>query len=396
MSEKKFLRFPKDFIWGTSTAAAQVETAHDHNWKGVPSKDGYIFDRTTDHELRRDEDLENICQFGSMYRCGVDWSRLQTKAFAPFDEEVIEEYQVFFELLNKRGMKIMFVMHHFMNPTWYEENGSWLNRDNIPAFTDYVKQCIEHFGEYVYTWNTFNEPNVYALNGWVMGAFPPFKKNILKASRAIKNMGHAHDIAYDLIKQRYPKHEVGISFNTVHFDGLNFLGKLIAKFTDWWFIDFCADKFKNLDYWGLSYYAYIPFKPMAITEIDQPGKLAEMGLPHDKMWGYRPESFRTIINRFYKKFKKPIIITENGVCTDDSQVRIDSINDYLKILHELIAEGVPIKAYTHWSTWDNFEWNLGPTYRFGLVRVDFETMERTMTDAGRYYSKVTSENGIEI
>lgn len=396
MTKKRFLQFPKGFIWGTSTAAAQVETAGDHNWNGVPSKDGYTFTKTTDHEKRRMEDAKYIQEFGSMYRCGTDWSRLQTEAFAAFDPDVVKEYRDFFQELNKEGTQIMFVIHHFMNPNWFEKNGNWLNEDNIPAFVDYAKKCIEHFGDLVANWNTFNEPNVYAINGFLLGEFPPFKKNIFKANKALRHMGKAHDIVYGLLKEAYPDKPVGISCNTVDFHGLNIFGKLVAKFADWWFIDFAAKHFAQLDYWGLSYYAHIPLNPFPITEIDHPGKLAKMGYAHDKMWAYKPESFRGIIRRFHKKYGKPIMITENGICTDDSDVRIASIKDYLTIMHEVIEEGIDLRGYIHWSTWDNFEWNLGPTYRFGLVRIDLETMERKMTPAGAYYAQVTRDNGLEI
>ncbi len=396
MKEKKFLEFPDGFIWGTSTAAAQVETAGDHNWNGVKTLDGYTFSRTTDHEKRRDEDIGYISQFGSMYRCGVDWSRLQTEAFGKFDLDVVEEYRDFFKKLNAEGTQIMFVIHHFMNPNWFEKNGTWLNEDNVTAFIDYARQCIEHFGDLVENWNTFNEPNVYAINGYMIGNFPPFKKNYFKANKALRHMGKAHDIVYDMIKEAYPDKMVGISCNTVDFQGTNFLGRIVAKFARWWFMDSAAKHFARLDYWGLSYYAHMPMNPFPITEIDTPGKLAKMGLPHDKMWAYKPSAFRDIILEFHNKYKKPIIITENGICSDDSDVRISSIKDYLEIMHTIIKDGVDLRGYIHWSTWDNFEWNLGPTYRFGLVRVDLETMDRQMTEAGRYYSKVTQDNGLEI
>ena len=108
------------------------------------------------------------------------------------------------------------------------------------------------------------------------------------------------------------------------------------------------------------------------------------------------DRLKEILLRFHHKYKKPIWITENGVCTEDSQFRIQSINDYLTAMHEAIAEGVDVIGYTHWSTWDNFEWNLGPTYRFGLVKVDLETKDRTMTDAGLYYAKITGQNFVDI
>ena len=120
-TEIMLLKFPDDFFWGTSTAAAQIETASDHNWKGIKSRDGYVFGQTSDHEIRRAEDVEHISRFGSYYRCGVDWARLQTEPFGEFHEDVVKEYQVFFKNLNQKSMKIMFVLHHFTNPIWFEK-----------------------------------------------------------------------------------------------------------------------------------------------------------------------------------------------------------------------------------------------------------------------------------
>lgn len=390
------IKFPENFLWGTSTAAAQIETASDHNWKGMPSKDGYVFNQTIEHEKRRTEDVEYIKQFGSIYRCGVDWARLQSAPMAEFDMEVVKEYKDFFAQLADANMRIMFVIHHFTNPIWFEENGSWLNEDNIPNFVNYAEQCIQHFGPDTYLWNTFNEPNVYAMNAFMLGNFPPQKKSYFKANKAIKNMGKAHDIVYKLLKQNDKDKQVGISQNTAYFEGRGLLGKLPAKFTDWWFNDFAAEQFKQLDYWGISYYAHIPFTPSPVTEIDNPGELAKMNLPHDKMWAYYPEGLGIILRRFHKKYKKPIIITENGICSPDSDQRIKSIKDYMKVCHDAINDGVQLFGYIHWSTFDNFEWHLGPTYRFGLVEVNMDTMERKMTDAGLFYAKLTQENAVEI
>lgn len=390
------LKFPEGFLWGTSTAAAQIETASDHNWNGVKSKDGFTFNRTIDHELRREEDAEYISRFGSVYRCGVDWARLQKEAFAPFDQEVVKEYRDFFALLNSKGVKIMFVIHHFTNPMWFEEKGSWLNEDLISAFVDYAKRCIDTFGDYAFIWNTFNEPNVYCMNAFMLGNFPPHQKSYFKANKAIKHMGMAHDILVDLIKQYDSQSEIGISLNTAWFDAQNILGKIPAKFTDWWFHTKAAKHFKKVDFWGISYYAYIPFTPIAVTEIDHPGRLKKMNIPHDQMWGYKPEGLGKILRRFHTIYRKPIIITENGICTPDPQRRISSLKDYLSICHQAIKDGVKLKGYMHWSTFDNFEWHLGPTYNFGLVSVDMNTMDRTMTPAGEFYENICQTNEVII
>ncbi|MEM7105173.1 MAG: family 1 glycosylhydrolase [Bacteroidota bacterium] len=387
-------KFPDNFFWGTSTAFAQIETATDHNWKGVESKDGYTFLRTIDHEKRRVEDAGYIKQFGTVYRCGVDWARLQSAPFADFDLDVVKEYRTFFEDLISGGMEILFVIHHFTNPLWFEENGTWLNEDNIPAFLDFAQKCIDHFSDQVAFWNTFNEPAVYAMNGFVVGNFPPFKKNIFKGNKVLRNMGRAHEITYRMLKKNNPEKQVGISKNTGWFKGTNAIGSMLAKFVDWWFIDYAASHFKTVDFWGVSYYAYVPFTPFPVTEIDNPGKLDKLRIPHDKMWGYYPDGLRQILIRFHKKYGLPIMITENGVCTDDARFRKESMRNYLEACHGALEAGVDLIGYIYWSTFDNFEWNLGPTYRFGLVEVDMDTMERKMTPAGELYKTITQNNGI--
>jgi beta-glucosidase len=392
-----FLSFPEHFFWGTSTAAAQVETAGEHPWRGLVAKDGYRFERTTDHELRRAEDAGLIARLGSIYRCGVDWSRLQTAPLAKFDPAVVAEYKAFFKDLQERGVGIMFVLHHFSHPNWFEAQGGWTSEDNIPFFVNYSQQCIKHFGEYVRYWNTFNEPNVYAMNAFMLGNFPPFKKGqYFTANRVLDNMGKAHDIVKLLIKGKYKDCPVGISLNTALFKGVNLPGRAVAAFVRWWFLDRAARPFKKSDFWGLSYYAYMLFDPFPIDAIDRVGDLEKRNIPHDRMWGYQPEGLGIMLRRFHKKYKLPIIITENGICSDDPQQRIQSLRDYLKVCHTAIQDGVDLQGYIHWSTWDNFEWHLGPTYRFGLIRINFETMERTFTPAAEFYSEIAKNGGVSL
>ncbi|MCB0532370.1 MAG: family 1 glycosylhydrolase [Lewinellaceae bacterium] len=392
-----FLSFPKNFFWGTSTAAAQVETAGDHPWRGLVTADGNTFERTTDHELHRKKDAGYIARFGSVYRCGVDWSRLQTKPMAKFDPAVVDEYCTFFEYLKGKGISLMFVLHHFCHPNWFEQKGGWTKEENIDFFVNYTQQCIKHFGKYASWWNTFNEPNVYAYNAYFSGHFPPFKKGrYFTANRALDNMGRAHEIVRVLIREKSKNTPVGISLNTAYFKASNFLGQIPALFARWWFLNRAARPFQKCDFWGLSYYAYLLFDPFPVDMVNRPEVVQRLGLPHDKMWLYKPEGLGWVLRRFWKKYKKPIVITENGICSDDNQERIQAIRDYLRVCHEAIEAGVDLRGYIHWSTWDNFEWHLGPTFRFGLVRVNFNTMERSMTPAGAFYEKVTQQNGVEV
>ncbi|MCB0489978.1 MAG: family 1 glycosylhydrolase [Cyclobacteriaceae bacterium] len=388
--------FPNDFAFGTSTAAAQIETAFEHDWQGVKSLDGYIFDRTTDHELRVREDAGIIASLAPHYRMGFLWSKLQRKPFDKLDEETVAHYMQFILDLRSRGVEIMMVLHHFTNPTWFAEMGSWEKEENIPVFVDYCTKVIDEFGEHVTFWNTFNEPNVYASYGWITGFFPPFKNNPYLAGKAVKNMGKAHNQVYDIIKSKFPPHPVGISHNAVVFDSENVLGWFPANLSDWWFMEYVPSHFEKSDFFGMSYYARVTHDPMPITYIQTPEKIKKLGVPHDDMWEYHPEGLRTCIDRYWKKYKKPIIITENGVCDASDDLRQRAILDYAKVLHEALKDGIDIRGYYWWSTWDNFEWHLGPTKRFGLYACDLETKDRTKRKSADTFSRLAHYKSFEL
>lgn len=390
------LNFPDYFLWGTSTAATQIETASDHNWRGTTASDDFVLERTTDHELRREEDLDYITQLGSLYRCSVDWARLQAAPFAPFDQEVVAEYQHFFEQLNEAGVRILLVVHHFTHPRWFEENEGWLNEDNLSAFVDYARQCVEHFGLYVWIWNTFNEPNVYARQAYVLGNFPPFKKKKPgKARKTLRMMAMAHEAVYKLIKAKYPGRQVGVSLNAARFAvKKKGIGRVIPKRRSYK----AARRFEAVDFWGLSCYTY------ALPESDRWlliknkrfGKKSKPGKVYGNAGVCRPKDLEKILRRFHKRFKKPLIIADHGICTDKPEERILSIKEYLKVCHSAIQKGVDLRAYIHRNAWDSFEWHLGPSYRFGLVRVNNFTKDREWTKAAEFYKQTAMENAVEV
>ena len=380
------LAFPHDFIFGTSTAATQIETAFDHDWMGFKARDGQVFQRTTDHELRFREDAKIISSLAPGYRMGLSWSRLQRGPMQELDPATVMEYQEFLQDLLDRGVKIMMVLHHFTNPTWFSVLGSWGKQSNIELWLDFGAKVVAAFGKYVHHWNTFNEPNVYASNGWITGFFPPFRTNPVRALIVVKNMGAAHNKMYDLIKKSYPHHPVGISHNAVVFDSENVLGHFSARISDWWFMDYVPSFFEKVDFFGMSYYARVSHDPLPITYLDTPEKIKQYRLPHDDIWEYHPEGLRTCLDRYWKKYKKPIIITENGVCDESDLLRQKAIIDYAKIVHRAIQDGIDIRGYYWWSTWDNFEWHLGPSMRFGLYSCDHETKDRTPRPSAKIFA----------
>ena len=391
------LAFPDDFHWGTSTAAAQIETASDHQFRGLRARDGYLFERTTDHERRRLADVDLIARFGSVYRCGVDWARLQSRPFAAFSRAVVGEYRELFAALGGRGVRVMLVLHHFAHPRWFEEAGGFDYASNLTAFYDYCARCAEAFGDLVYAWNTFNEPNVYALNAYQQGIWPPYRKSVPAATRVLGHMARAHVHVYELLKGRFPGARVGYSLNTAYAEGRGLRGEATARFFDWWFYRRPVKLFRPVDFVGISYYAHLVFNPDPLTATEHAGELERRGLPHDRMWALKPEGLAYFVRRAHRDTGgQPVWVTENGVCTDDPQFRIRILEQYLTGLHGCIREGIPVLGYTHWSPWDNFEWDLGPTYRFGLLHLDLATMERHNTPAADWYERVCDDNALQL
>jgi beta-glucosidase len=390
------ITFPESFLFGTSTSAYQIETPFEHDWYKVRSRDNYIFDRTTDHEKRYKEDVEIIASLAPNYRMSLMWSRLQREPFGKFHEQTKQEYHVLLKNLLHHGVKIMMVIHHFANPLWFYRLGGWQKKENIALWVDYAKKLVDEFGHQVLLWNTFNEPNLYASMGWVAGEFPPFRKNLLAAKNVICNIADAHDQIYDYIKTRHPQTTVGISHNCTVFAAENFLGHLPAKFMDWCYMEYAPSLFKQTDFFGMSYYARIGHDPFPITYLTTPEKLKALGKAHDDMWEYYPQGIKECILRYWNKFKKPIIITENGICTSDDTKRVRAIHDYIKYIHEAVRERADVRGYYHWSTWDNFEWSLGPTYNFGLYSCDIETKERKKKPSADVFSKLAFSREIEI
>lgn len=390
------LRFPDDFIFGTSTSAYQIETPVAHDWTNLRSRDGNLFIRTTDHEKRIDEDVKIISSLAPNYRMSLMWSKLQVDPYAKLDRPAVLHYAALLSALNRAGVNIMMVMHHFANPIWFTNRGGWENKANIACWLDYGKQLVDIFGSFVAQWNTFNEPNLLTSMAYIAGQFPPFRKNILKANHVIHNMAEAHSLMYDHIKKTDPGKPVGISHNCTIFEGENFAGKIPATVLDWCYMTYAEDLFRKTDFFGMSYYARIGFDPFPVTYLNSPEKLTRSGKQHDDMWEYYPQGLEACILRFWNKYRKPIIITENGICTHDDSRRVSAIADYMKGILSAMAKGAQVKGYYHWSTWDNFEWNLGPTYRFGLYSCDPVTQERKRKGSADIYSRLAYTKELAI
>ncbi len=395
-------RFPDGFILGTATSAFQVEGAGETEWKNFIGADGTPLGDAIDHYRRYKEDLEYILYLGNAYRFSMDWSKIQKGPCAQLENDALNHYEEILKTLKENNKKVLLVFNHFSNPYWFFRMGSWTNRHSPLIFFDYAKKILDVFSGYIDMVNTFNEPNAYVNMAYFFREFPPKEFNPFARNAALSNMAEAHSMVYDHIKIKYPDIYVGISHAHMIVELLNgrraIFPALIKRFFD--FIEhehvheYFIKKGKKADYIGFSYYGRILIEKFPLLAYEERGrkKMDEMGIPHDDMWELYPEGIYKMIRFFSQKYKKPVLITENGTCTNDDRIRQDSLYNHLKYVKTACDEKIPVLGYFHWSTFDNFELAHGPSRRFGLTSVDFKSpgLERKIKGSGHYYHKLVN------
>ncbi len=397
--------FPEDFLLGTATSAFQVEGAGDTEWKNFIGDDGTLLDISIDHYKNVEEDLEYICYLGNSYRFSMDWSKLQKNPYDPLEKDAVDHYRIIFNTLKNKKKKIMLVLNHFSNPGWFYRTGGWTNKEAPLLFFDYVKKVINIFYDHIDILNTFNEPNAYVNMAYFFRAFPPKKFNLFLRNTALSNMQKSHSLVYHFIKERYPGIPVGISHAHMIVEPLGHLtpDKLfIKKFFD--FIEhehlheFFIKNGSEVDYIGFSYYGRILLERFPLLAYNKYGRkrLDELGIRHDDMWELFPEGIYKMLHFFYNKYKKPLIITENGTCTTDDELRKTSLQEHLSFVQKACDDNVPVLGYFHWSTFDNYELAHGPSRRFGLTAIGYSSpgLERKIKGSGHYYHKVVESKSI--
>ncbi|MEW5942039.1 MAG: family 1 glycosylhydrolase, partial [Chloroflexota bacterium] len=209
--------FPKGFLWGTATASYQVEGNNTNSqwWKW--EEDGHTNGKSG---LASDwwggrwrEDFDRAAETGqNAHRLSVEWSRIQP---APdrWDEDALEKYRAMLRGLKERGITPMVTLHHFSDPLWVTEKGGWETEAVVPMFERFVRKTVEALKEYCALWCTINEPNVYALEGYVRGHFPPGKSNLRMVVKVEVNLLRGHAAAYRAIHEIQPEARVGYALH---------------------------------------------------------------------------------------------------------------------------------------------------------------------------------------
>jgi beta-glucosidase len=386
MEEKKF---PEGFLWGASTSAYQVEGGIENTDWAEAAREGLVppAGRASDFYHRFESDFEIARNLGmNAQRISIEWARIEPTE-GKFDEQEIEHYRKVLKALKKRGMTPVVNLWHFTLPTWLSDRGGFLSYRAPGLFARYARYVVERLGEDADFWLTVNEPMVYAGAGYMKGVWPPFSRSIFSFLRVISAQARAHRLAYRAIKEARPDIKVGIAKHNIFFDADgNPLNHVLWALADWfWNHRFFSLIRGHQDFIGLNHYRhrrigkYLPDEPQYSR--------SDMG------WEIHPTSLYHCLLAL-KRYNLPIIISENGVADAEDSRRKAFIENAARCVLRAIAEGVPVVGYFHWSLLDNYEWADGFSKRFGLIEVDYDTLERKVRPSAKFYGEICTKNAL--
>jgi len=365
------IKFPKGFLFGSSTAAHQIEGGDNNcdwtHWEKKPDKivDNSSAQIAADSWNNWKEDIELLKHTNqNAYRFSIDWSRIEPEK-GKIDHKAIDHYRQILLTLKKENIKSMVTLFHFVLPSWASDQNGFLNNKIIEDYVKYVELVGEKLGDLVDLWVTINEPQTYALWGYVKGIWCPGRKNIFLFFKIARNLNRAHLLAYKRLRQIVST-PVGIVENIALFEPLydNFVDKLFTTVVNYLAtFFFIAPVSKYIDFLGINYY----FKVHVQHKKPRFHFLAKR--KSDTGWSINQEGLLKVIEKNLL-WRKPIYITENGLADERDFYRPKFIQDGLFYTHKAIKKGADVRGYFYWTLMDNFEWTLGYTQKFGLFSID--------------------------
>jgi beta-glucosidase len=420
--------FPEHFLWGTATAAHQVEGNNSHNdWWAFEQRPGAIWhgDRSglaCDWWRNAERDFDMMAEMGhNTHRLSVEWSRIEPEEGVS-DASAIARYREMLAGLRRRGIEPMVTLFHFSSPLWLARQGGWRNPAVVDHFRRFVRHTVEHLGDLVRLWCTINEPNVYAALGYLLGEYAPGEKSLVLYFRVLRHLLQAHAAAYRVIHALDGNAQVGLVKNVQIFDPLRPDDKVagrIAGLVDSLFnritLEAAMDGrlrlplglgltpygplVDSLDFWGLNLYSRqrvnLRGRGKGLDNLLQPTPGAQVS--DSGRNGTYGEVYPAGMYRALKRLAglgKPIYVTENGLPDADDDQRPRFLLNYLAQLQRAIAEGVDVRGYYHWTFTDNFEWAEGWALRFGLVALDEKSQMRTPRPSARLFTEIIRANAI--
>jgi len=401
----------KKFFWGASTASHQVEGnnynqwtvweelnaeklaanakksySYLKNWDEIKTQatnpNNYLSSNGVDHYNRFEEDFDLAKSIGlNSFRFSIEWSRIEPNE-GEWNQVEIDHYKKYILEMHKKGLEPFMNIWHWTMPVWFTGMGGFEKKKNLRYFDRFVKKIAEEFLVDVSYILVLNEPLVYASMSYLSGNWPPNLKRPIRTIIVLVNLTRAHKIAYRNLKARKPSIKVGIAAHITNFKTAknNFVGKTVVKISDYlWNLWFLNRIEQELDFVGINHYFTNYFKDWKFNNNpDKP--VSDMG------WYMEPASLDLAIENIWFKYKKPIIISENGLADRNDKNRKWWLEETFTSLNRSKKKGVELFGYLHWSLLDNFEWAYGWWPNFGLISVNRDSMERSKRKSSEYYS----------
>lgn len=410
--DKISFNFPKRFLWGAATSAHQVEgQTHNQwsvwelenakslatsapyqfgdspNWEQIKqqakSPDNYISGQAAGHYENYATDFDLLKKMNmNAFRFSVEWSRIEPTEGA-WNVEAIDYYKRYVKELKSRGIEPILTLFHFTLPVWFSDMGGFARRGNVRHFVNFAEKIVSELGLDVRYVITLNEPEVYARESYFEGHWPPNVNSKWAYWRVINNLAHAHRQAAKAIRGINRRYKVSIAKNSsyVYAGDDAWLSRVSANVMQYFKDDYFLRKVaRQCDFLGVNYYFSDRVYGYRVHNPEE--KVSDLG------WDLSPANIQYALERLHRKYKLPIMITENGVADSGDELRKWWLSQTLLGMQQALDNGVDIVGYMHWSLLDNFEWDKGFWPRFGLVEVDYETGRRILRPSAVWLGKI--------
>ena len=387
------ISFPDGFQWGTATAAHQIEGGNVNNdwWEFEHDPTSGCVDRSgdaCDSFHRYPEDIALVAALGlTFYRFSLEWSRIEPEE-GEFSRSALDHYRRMLATCREHGLVPMVTYHHFTHPRWLAAAGTWEAPQAVDRFARYCERVTGHLGDLIGMAGTLNEPNVVATMGWRFGIFPPRVRDRDRRAKVNDALVAAHRAAVEAIRSGPGGFPVGLTLSMTDFQtlpgGEEWVERIRRPSEDVYLEATGGD-----DFIGVQTYTR--------ARVGPDGSLGpESGVPTTQMgYEFYPEALEGTIRRAWLKTGGlPVLVTENGIGTDDDEARIEYVTRALAGVRRCLDDGIDVRGYFYWSLLDNFEWVLGYGPTFGLVEVDRQTFERRAKPSAAWLGGVAKSNGL--
>src|SRR5579859_7257102 len=407
------ITFPPDFLWGTATAAHQVEggNVYNDNWV-LEHTPGTIWAEPSgdacDHYHRYPQDIALLAELGfTLYRFSLEWSRIEPEE-GEFSLAQLDHYRRMLAACHEYGITPMVTFHHFTSPRSLIAQGGWEAAGTPGLFARYCERATRHLGDLMGHACTINEANVGALlpvltagqgfdlrsAPWLAAAaqalgttprhFAPFL--FAGSEQAGETILSAHQKGTAAIKSVRGDLPVGITLALQDFQAAAGGEERAARLRHEVNTVF-LEAARSDDFLGVQIYSRARVGAQGVLPAEEGVELTQMGY---EFW---PEALEAAIREAAAVAGVPIIVTENGIATDDDARRIAYVERALRGVAACLRDGLDVRGYTYWSALDNFEWVFGYRPTFGLIAVDRETQERTVKPSARWLGGVARAHG---